>query len=442
MSPVSDALSGQQLPIGWSFQRLKHVATLRFSNVDKLSNEDEVPVFLCNYTDVYKNDFITPDLEFMQATATHAELARFQLQAGDVIITKDSETADDIAVPAYVAATMPGVLCGYHLAIVRPASDNTNGRFLFRALHATGIREQFWVAANGVTRFGLGQQAIGNAIIPVPPADTQSVIANFLDKKAAAIDALIAKKQRLIELLQEKRQALITQAVTKGLDRNLPMKDSGIEWLGKIPAHWAVLRLRHACSSIFLGLTSKVDYVDAGGIPLVRALNIAGGVLDLSDVRNISEDQHRYLTKYRRAKRNDVLLSKSGSIGTAAIVDTDAPFSIYESIFALRARPGVLVPRFLLATLRAQTTQAQYMAHLVGMGVTHLNMSDIIDVRIPVPPATEQADIAGFVDTASERLAGQEKRLQQSIEKLREYRQALISAAVTGKLDVTKERAA
>ena len=149
----------------------------------------------------------------------------------------------------------------------------------------------------------------------------------------------------------------------------------------------------------------------------------------------------RSVTKYRSAQRNDVLLSKSGSIGTAAIVETDAPFSIYESIFALRGRPGVLTPRFLLATLRAQTTQAQYMAHLVGMGVTHLNMSDIIDVRIPVPPSTEQTLIAEFVDSTTERLVQQERLLQLSVDRIREYRQALITAAVTGKIDVSKEAA-
>ena len=126
------------------------------------------------------------------------------------------------------------------------------------------------------------------------------------------------------------------------------MKDSGIELLGEIPTHWDVKKLKNACKEIFLGLTSKVDYVENGndGVPLVRALNIAGGKLDFSAVRCISKKQHKELTKYRRAQRNDILLSKSGSIGTVAIVDTDQEFSIYESIFALRGNPKYLIPPF------------------------------------------------------------------------------------------------
>lgn len=240
------------LPPGWAVLPLKHIARVWNSNVDKKTYPGGIPVRLCNYTDVYYNDFIRADMTLMEATATPDEVVRFSLCKGDVIITKDSETPDDIAVPAVVADDLQGVVCGYHLTMLRPR-PLIEGRFLFRALQASGVRVQFHSTATGITRFGLGQDDIRNAVIPLPPTNVQIAIANFLDEKTAAIDDLIAQKQRLIDLLQEKRTALINRAVTKGLDPNVPMKDSGIPWIGEIPAHWEVQPLRRLIVGIEQG---------------------------------------------------------------------------------------------------------------------------------------------------------------------------------------------
>jgi hypothetical protein len=145
----------RRLPEHWRVFRLKNVASVRFSTVDKKTEEGETPVRLCNYTDVYNNDRIVDDPEFMQATATADEIARFTLKKGDVLITKDSEEWNDIAVPAYVTADMPGVLCGYHLAHIRPYATSLDGAYLSRAFTADGVRQQFHVGANGITRYGL-----------------------------------------------------------------------------------------------------------------------------------------------------------------------------------------------------------------------------------------------------------------------------------------------
>jgi type I restriction enzyme S subunit len=277
---------------------------------------------------------------------------------------------------------------------------------------------------------------LGSHVVAFPPLPEQAHIAAFLDRETAKIDGLVAEQQRLIVLLKEKRQAVISHAVTKGLNPAAPMKPSGIDWLGDVPAHWVITRLRFACSHIFLGLTSKVDYVDDGGVPLIRALNINGGVLDFSEVRYISHDQHQSLTKTNRAIRNDVLLSKSGSIGTAAIVETEADFSIYESIFSLRANKRLLSPRYLLHLLRSQTCSDQYAAALVGMGVGHLNMSDIINVRVALPPLQEQEQLLLYMEEDIAKFDTLTAEAQRAINLLQERRTALISAAVTGQIDV------
>ena len=236
----------RELPSGWKLEKLKFFADVRNSNVDKTISEDEEPVRLCNYTDVYYNDRITPDLHFMAGSATEAEIERFQLRRDQVIITKDSEAWDDIGIPALVTEDMPEVLCGYHLSVFEPGPE-LDGGFIAWLCRAEPLNDQFKLAANGVTRFGLGQYPMKNAFIALPPLDTQRRIARFLDEKTTRIDGLIEKKRTLLDRLAEKRQTLITRAVTKGLNAEIPMKPSGIDWLGDIPAHWSLIPFKWRC---------------------------------------------------------------------------------------------------------------------------------------------------------------------------------------------------
>ncbi len=203
----------RELPSGWKLEKLKFFAAVRNSNVDKTISEDEEPVRLCNYTDVYYNDRITPDLQFMDGSATKPEIERFQLKCDQVIITKDSEGWDDIGIPALVAEDMPKVLCGYHLSVLEPGPD-LDGGFLAWLCRAEPLNDQFKLTANGITRFGLGQYAMKNAFIALPPFDTQRRIARFLDKKTLRIKGLMEKITCSIDCLEEYRTATITAAVT------------------------------------------------------------------------------------------------------------------------------------------------------------------------------------------------------------------------------------
>jgi type I restriction enzyme S subunit len=267
------------LPAHWGVTRLKNVAAVRPSNVDKHTVDGEQAVRLCNYTDVYYNEQVSGSLDFMQASASEDEIRRFMLALGDVLVTKDSETPGDIAVPAYVAENLPGVLCGYHLAHIRPAPERLEGAYLARAFVAEGICDQFRAAAKGVTRFGLSAPSIMNALFPEPPLVEQRAIASFLGRETAKIDALVEKKERLIELLQEKRTALVTRAVTNGLDPDAPMKPSGIPWLGEIPAHWEVHHLRRVVKR-FIDYRGRTPIKTDSGVPLITAGAIRDGEID------------------------------------------------------------------------------------------------------------------------------------------------------------------
>ena len=241
-----------KVPSTWSISPLKHNCTILTSNVDKHTDPGETAVRLCNYTDVYYQDRIVESLELMKASASRDQIEKFTLQAQDVVITKDSESADDIAVPSFVPKSLPNVVCGYHLAIIRPGRA-VDGLFLNYLLMAKPLRAYFEISARGLTRVGLSQFGLGGVKVAWPPKEAQTQIARFLDHQTARIDALIAEQQRLIELLKEKRQAVISHAVTKGLDPDVAMKDSGVEWLEEVPKHWDICRLKHIVSFITSG---------------------------------------------------------------------------------------------------------------------------------------------------------------------------------------------
>jgi type I restriction enzyme S subunit len=191
---------------------LKFVASIDVSNVDKKTYDGQESVLLCNYTDVYYNRVINNAIEFMPATADPNQVRRLTLRAGDVLITKDSETADDIAVPALVGVDLPGVVLGYHLALLRPRQ--MKGDFLYWALRSRRCRDAFSLAASGVTRVGLRQDAMGRVPIPALDVNVQETVAQKLNREAEQMESMIRLLARQIELLREHRQALITAAVT------------------------------------------------------------------------------------------------------------------------------------------------------------------------------------------------------------------------------------
>lgn len=216
--------------------RLFNIADILVSTVDKHTKEHEIPVRLCNYVDVYKNELITNDLDFMTATCTPDELQRFRIRVGDVLFTKDSETADDIGIPAYIESTADDLVCGYHLAIARPYRRLVYPKFLFWQLNSKPAFDYWNTRANGVTRVGLRQDDIRHIPLGILPGlDTQRAIAEFLDHETAQIDAMLsaigagaapavtptrndASGKSLITLLRERRSALIDGAVTGRID--------------------------------------------------------------------------------------------------------------------------------------------------------------------------------------------------------------------------------
>jgi type I restriction enzyme S subunit len=198
--------------------------------------------------------------------------------------------------------------------------------------------------------------------------------------------------------------------------------------IGVIPEDWDVVSITKATSAIFLGLTAKVDYVNSGGIPLIRATDIASGRLKFSDARSISVRQHKQLTRYRRPKKEDVLVSKSGSLGVCAIVDVDRDFSIYESIIVIQSN-SLLNSNFLLWLVRDERTQIRIIGEKVGSTVGHLNLEMFRKLLIPLPPLPEQKAIAQTLSDVDALIAA----LDKLIAKKRNIKTATMQQLLTGK---------
>ena len=417
------------LPGHWRVEKLKNITSLRFSNVDKHTKDDELPVRLCNYTDVYYNDMITSNLEFMRATATQDEISAFELQAGDVIVTKDSETWNDIAVPAYVPEHLDGVICGYHLAQIRPNQSVINGKYLFFAFNTAGIQDQFYVAANGVTRYGLPQHALKTAQIPIPPRAEQDAIVAFLDERLADIDRYIAAKKRLIKLLTGQEAAVINRAVTRGLNPDAPLKDSGIEWLGKIPAGWENKRAKFYFQEIN-------ERSETGQEELLSVSHITG--VTPRSQKNINMFMAETYAGYKICRPGDLVINIMwawmGAMGVSNYTGiVSSSYGVYRQKKHRLFRTG-----YLDLLLRTSPYIAEYNCRSTGITSSRLRMytDDFFNIPIIRPPIEEQDRILAFIQKQTKVFDTGISTAEREIKLMQELRASLIAEAVTGKLKV------
>ncbi|MDP2832179.1 MAG: restriction endonuclease subunit S [Pseudomonadota bacterium] len=424
------------LPDNWSRVPLKAACYYTVSNVDKHSIDGELPVRLCNYTDVYKNDRVSPDMDLMVATATKEEIDRFRLKVGDVVITKDSESWDDIAIPAYVEGTADDFVCGYHLAFIRPDKNVLDGRFLFRCIQSRPVALQLELEATGVTRYGLPKGAIGSALLPLPPLSIQSQIADYLDLETARIDALIAEKEHMLALLEEKRAALISRVVTNGLDPDVTMKSSRMQWLPSVPAAWDVCQLKRTWASSDYGLSESIR--DEGDIAVLRMSCIVDGRVDVTKAGTITQVDESLLLQ-----RNDLLFNRTNSLDQIAkvgVVDFDPENPLTFASYLVRLRVNNRATPHYLVYLLNSTQFLEYARKnaIPAIGQANLSPTRYGEIHIPLPPVDEQERIVRFLDDDAKTANPIRKHIRRSSELLKERRAALITVAVTGQIPLVE----
>lgn len=312
-------------------------------------------------------------------------------------------------------------------------------RFFYYQLVAAKPELESW--GQGSTFKELSRDRLAAFYLAVPPVDEQLAIVRLLDRETARIDALIEKKQRQIELLREKRVALISHAVTKGLDATAPMKDSGIEWLGRIPEHWEAVRLKRCIEFITSGPRGWAEFFSDTGEQFIRIGNLDRDSIDL----DLSEIQHVVPPLGAEAVRThvgtgDILVSITADLGSVAVVpETVESAYISQHIALARPKGPMNHSRWLGYSVFSECCKGQLRALGYGGTKIQLSLEDVQNLLLCLPPGEEQRQIVSWLDKEVLRHSAIISRVRESIDRLREHRTALISAAVTGKIDVCQE---
>ena len=420
-----------ELPAHWEVRRLKYLATVN----DEALTETTDPDTEITYVDIGNVDSVrgitgTEGLVFERAPSR----ARRIVRQGDIII---STVRTYLKAIARIESTDTNLIVSTGFAVIRPR--HLDDGFVAYALSSPYFVERVVAHSVGVSYPAINASDLTRLDIAFPPIPEQQAIAAFLDRETARIHALVARKERLIELLQEKRTALITRAVTRGLYPNAPMKDSGVEWLGEIPAHWEVKRLKYLVGKIGSGKTPRGGaerYLD-DGVMLLRSQNVHFGKLQLADVAFIDADTDAEMAG-SRVGEGDVLLNITGaSLGRSCVArlgGIDA--NVNQHVCVLRPDQQQDKSEFLAYSLESRSLQDQIFNNENGVSRDALNFEQIGDLLFARPAMSEQQAIADFLERETAKLDALVAKVQDAIDRLKELRTALISAAVTGRIDV------
>ncbi len=275
---------------------------------------------------------------------------------------------------------------------------------------------------------------------PCPPTEEQDAIVRFLTWATNRLDRTIRAKRRIIALLNEQKQAIIHRAVSRGLDPFVPLKDSGIPWLGEIPEHWEVRKLKHISPQITVGIVIQPArlYV-SNGVPALRSLNLSGGTITISDLVHISEDGHMANRK-SRLEEGDVVVVRTGRTGIAAMIPAELDGANCIDLLIIR-KSNALLSEYLLMYLGSSGAKEDIAFHSVGAIQAHYNTGTLANLRIPLPAAEGQRQLLLACDEKLAPIRAANIRLQREITLLHEYRTRLIADVVTGKLDVRQAAA-
>ena len=411
------------IPAHWNAKRMKFVAPTRITKLD-----------------------IKPD------NAVYVGLEHIESWTGRLLLENQPEGVDSVVSsftrgdvlfgklrPYLAKSARPDVdgVCSSEILPLRPTPGCFQSYMMYCLLNAPYIH---WLDSMtyGTKMPRVSPDQVGSSHAPLPPEGEQSVIATFLDRETSKIDGLVARKETLIELLQEKRAALITHAVTRGLDPNVSIKDSGVEWLGKIPRHWRVGKLKHACERVFVGIAEAATfaYVDHG-VPMLRSTDVRANRVRTDDIRCIDISFAARLSS-KQLRTDDIVTVRTGNAGVSAVVPP--AYDLGQCFTLVVSRPTrTNDSRYFCYWLNARPGQEQFKVE--GMGTAQVNISVPIvqNVLVCIPPPREQLHIANWIEQELSRWNGLIAKIRQAINHLKEFRTALISAAVTGKIDVRGE---
>ncbi|SDW84084.1 restriction endonuclease subunit S [Tepidimicrobium xylanilyticum] len=399
-----------EIPEEWEFRRISHICTLGrgrvISKIEIAENEGEHPV----YSSQTENDGVLGYINTYDFEGDYVTWTTDGANAGTVFRRTGRFNCTNV--------------CG----TLKPKENNLDLSYLTYALSLETKR---------YVRLDINPKLMNNEMAKIrvlfPPSDEQKAIANFLDQKTAEIDDLIADKEKLIELLQEKRQAIITEAVTKGLNPNVRMKDSGIEWIGEIPEHWILSKIKYVSLINNKTLSEstdddyEIDYIDISSVTSIGEID---GIQRLN-FKDAPSRARRILSK------GDTIVSTVRTyLKAIAFIENVQSNLICSTGFAVLTPLSKVVPKYLFYLMRSEKYVNEIVRRSVGVSYPAINASDIGALECAIPNKDEQKYIVEYLDNCTTQIDQLVNDIQTQIQKLKEYRQSLISEAVTGKIDV------
>ena len=413
-----------EIPSDWELQRIKYL----FREVnDRSTTGDEDLLSVSQYTGVTKRSNSFAEGEDITTAATLEGYKR--VKQGDLVSNIMLAWNGSLGFSALNGITSPAY------GVYR-SSGKTNARFLHYLFRTDRYKGEWKRNSSGImdSRLRLYTEDFFSIWCLLPPDPQQTAIADFLDDKTAKIDEAIAQKERMIKLLQERKQILIQTAVTKGLDPNVRMKDSGIDWIGEIPAHWEVCAIRRK----FRVLDCKHKTVEffEEGYPLASIREVHGLEVDLRQANRTNLDGYNEMIDGdRRPRPGDIIYSRNASVGDAALVTSDEEFSMGQDVCLLRG--SELDPAFAVQAIRSDYVRNQAEILMVGATIRRINVGQLKGFFLAVPPPAEQEVILLSIQKNTEKFDQGIASQWKEISRLRELRATIVDSAVTGKIKVT-----
>ncbi len=422
-----------QVPGHWDVRKPRHIGSL-LKGVGG-TKEDALPagVPCVRYGELY-----TTHAYFVRRPKTfiHADRAAdyTPLHYGDVLFAASGETLEDIGKSA-VNLIDGTAVCGGDVIILRP-SVPVHAPFLGYVMDCRPLANQKATMGRGTTVKHVYPDELKHLVFPLPPVPEQAAIVRFLNWANGRLERAIRAKRKVIALLNEQKQAIVHRAVTRGLDPSVPLKPSGIPWLGDIPRHWRVWRLKFVALNIVDCLHATPRYSDAGTHPAIRTADIVAGVVLVDQAKKVSSRDYARWTTRLQPQEGDILYSREGErFGIAACVPAATQLCISQRMMVFRIATQHC-SKFVMWLLNSRSTYGQALQDVMGATAPHVNISTIRNYYLALPPKREQEAVVERIGAETHPIEVAIDRLKREIELLREYRTRLIADVVTGKVDV------
>lgn len=424
-----------EIPSTWDLIRTKHFSYMKgrigWQGLTADEFIEEGP-YLVTGTD-FENGRVCWERSYHISEKRYDEAPQIQLTVGDLLVTKDGT----IGKLAYIDHLPGKASLNSHLLVMRPLKEKYINRFLYWMLSSNVFIEYYTTASNGSTMDSLSQEKMGDFVFPTPPIEEQEAIADFLDEHCGKLDSIIADLEKQIESLKAYKKSLITESVTEGLDKTVPMKDSEIEWIGDMPEHWETNRILYLLEQPITDGPHTTPEMQDTGIPFVsaEAVSCGNGRIDFDHIWGyISEEFYKECCKKYVPRRDDIYMIKSGATtGRVAIVDTDEIFTIWSPLAVFRCNKELVLPKFMFYSIQADFFQMQVQLGWTYGTQQNIGMRTLEHLKICVPPIEEQIEISTYLDEKIKQIDELSENKQKQLDAMNKHKASLIFEYVTGK---------